>query len=63
MASYVPGNVAIQGFSNVTLEAIELRVISNLLQQQSGNASQEDLKILRNDQAFDLGLPSPVPGN
>jgi hypothetical protein len=42
---------------------VELRVISNLLQLQQGNFSLDELRILRNDQAFELGIPTPVPGN
>ena len=48
------------------LMAIELRVISNLIQSLLGNgtASIDDLRILRNDQAFELGVQPPVvPGN
>jgi hypothetical protein len=39
-------------------------VISNLIQQYNGGgASQEDLRFLRNDQAFELGIVPPVvPG-
>ena len=51
------------GFQTPQLEAVELRVISNLLQQQAPNQSQDDLRVLRNDQAFELGLPPPIPGN
>lgn len=42
---------------------VELRVISNLLQQQQGSLSLDELRVLRNDQAFELGIISPVPGN
>jgi hypothetical protein len=69
MASYVPGNVQIAGFGAVTLEAIELRVISNLLQAQMvanapPQAPIDDLQRLRNDQAFEFGIVPPVvPGN
>jgi hypothetical protein len=64
MTSYTPGNVAAGGFPAVTLEAVELRVISNLLQQQAGNTQQDELKQLRNDQAFELGIiPPVVPSN
>jgi hypothetical protein len=48
------------------LMAIELRVLSNLIQSLLGNGTQaiDDLRILRNDQAFELGLQPPVvPGN
>lgn len=62
MTSYVQGT-GLAGAGN--LDVIELRVISNLLQQQAPNAQQQDeLRILRNDQAFELGFVPPiVPGN
>lgn len=63
MTSYVPGNTSVGGFANDTLSAIELRVISNLLQSQNPNSAQDELRILRNDQAFELGIVPPViPG-
>ena len=64
MTSYVPGT-GLQGtLQPVTLEAVELRVISNLLQGQNPNSAQDELRILRNDQAFELGIVPPVvPGN
>lgn len=62
MASFVPGNVQVQGFAAPTLEAIELRVISNLLQGDMGSA-KESLSNMRNSEAFDLGIVPPVvPG-
>jgi len=64
MASYVSGNPTIQGFGAPTLETIELRVISNLLQREMGQMNQDELRIMRNDQAFELNiLPPVVPGN
>ena len=61
MASYIPGN-PISNLNN--LEIVELRVISNLIQAQSGAMLQDELRILRNDQAFELGfVPPTVPGN
>ena len=66
MTSYVTGfpAAAYSGTTAETLSAIELRVISNLIQQQSGPQQQDELKQLRNDQAFDLGITPPViPGN
>lgn len=64
MTSYVGGSTAVAGFANDTLSAIELRVISGLLQQQAPNQQQDDLRILRNDEAFGLGIVPPViPGN
>ena len=64
MTSYVSGSGSIGGISGQTLDVIELRVISNLIQQYNGGAaSQEDLRFLRNDQAFELGIVPPVvPG-
>lgn len=63
MTSYVQGT-GLAGAGN--LDVIELRVISNLIQQYNGGvASQEDLRFLRNDQAFELGFQPPnniVPG-
>ena len=58
MTVYVPA-----GFSASSLDIIELRVISNLLQQDKANGQQDELARLRNDQAFELGLPQPVIGN
>lgn len=51
------------GYPDVALAAIELRVLSNLMQMQMGTQNQDELRVLRNDQAFELGLPIPVPGN
>jgi hypothetical protein len=62
VTQYVSGT-GLAGAGN--LDVIELRVISNLIQQYNGGqASQEDLRFLRNDQAFELGFPPPavVPG-
>lgn len=64
MTSYVNAGPTLAGFNSTSLGAIELRVISNLLQQQSGNMQQDELRVLRNDQAFELGVVPPVvPGN
>jgi hypothetical protein len=63
MTIYIPAG-ATGGIPNAILDVIELRVISNLLQQQNGNQQQDELRILRNDQAFELGITPPVvPGN
>lgn len=60
MTSYVTGATGLSG----ELDVIELRVISNLLQQQAGSQQQDELRVLRNDQAFELGIVPPVvPGN
>jgi hypothetical protein len=64
MASYVSGTVSLSGVPDGTLTTVELRVISNLLQREMGNMQQDELRILRNDQAFELGVNPPViPGN
>jgi hypothetical protein len=61
MTSYVQGT-GLAGAGN--LDVIELRVISNILQREMASQSQEELKQLRNDQAFELGfVPPVVPGN
>ena len=62
MTQYVSGT-GLAGAGN--LDVIELRVISNLLQREMSSAAQgDDLKQLRNDQAFELGfVPPVVPGN
>ncbi len=62
MTQYVIGN----GLAGAgSLDVIELRVISNLLQREMSSQSQgDDLRVLRNDQAFELGfVPPVVPGN
>jgi hypothetical protein len=64
MTTYIGGFPTLSGTSAETLTAVELRVISNLLQQQAGSSQQDELRILRNDQAFELGITPPViPGN
>jgi hypothetical protein len=56
MTQYVPAAAA-----PGSLDVIELRVISNLLQREMSNQSQgDDLRVLRNDQAFELGFVPPV---
>ena len=48
------------------LAVVELRVLSNLIQSLLGNGTSQidDLRILRNDQAFELNAQPPiVPGN
>lgn len=64
MTSYVAGNVTLQGFAAVTLEAIELRLLNQQIQQYNGGpASMEELRLMRNDIAFELGITPPiVPG-
>lgn len=61
MTSYVQGT-GLAGAGN--LDVIELRVISNILQREMAAQSQDELRVLRNDQAFELGfVPPVVPGN
>lgn len=62
MTSFVPGNIGLQS----SLDVVELRVISSLIQAQSGNVAGyvDQLSTLRNDEAFGLGINPPiVPGN
>lgn len=56
MTSYTPGALGLNG----NLDVVELRVISNLLQRESPAQAQDELRILRNDQAFELGFVPPV---
>lgn len=59
MTSYTPGAVL-----GSTLDVVELRTISNILQRDLPAQSQDELRVLRNDQAFELGfVPPVVPGN
>lgn len=45
------------------LQVVELRVISNLLQAYlAANGGLDGLGVIRNDQAFELSLPTPLPG-
>jgi hypothetical protein len=51
------------GVSTSQLSLIEQRVISNLLQTLLGtNQAIDGLGDLRNDQAFQLQIPTPLPG-
>lgn len=61
MTVYIPGGTT-DGYSNAGLVITELRTISNLLQSQNGSQALDELNVIRNDQAFELGLPQPVPG-
>lgn len=61
MTSFVNGTQSLS-----SLDLVELRVISNLIQAQGlagGNSNADQLSTLRNDQAFELGIPTPVTGN
>lgn len=66
MATGIAGDTTgatINGLPVSEYQLIESRVISVLLQMQNGTFGQEELRVLRNDQAFELGLPTPVLGN
>ena len=64
MTSYVGGFPTAGGLTDELMSLVELRVISNLIQAQSGAQQQDELRVLRNDQAFELGITPPViPGN
>lgn len=58
MAQGLSGSNAIQG--NEML--VELRAMNAQLQAMLGTADSDELDVLRNDAAFALGLPTPVPG-
>lgn len=48
---------------SVTMLLIEMRAMNNLLQSAlSPNAGGDQLGRLRNDQAFELNLSTPLPG-
>ncbi len=73
MAIGIAGDTAaaglIGGLPAESVTVIELRTISNVLQSMLGYLSAptptglDELNVLRNDQAFELGLPQPVPGS
>jgi hypothetical protein len=64
MTTYVSSGNIVSGLNAETLGLVELRTISNVLQRDMPAQSQEELRILRNDQAFELGISPPViPGN
>lgn len=70
MTTYISAGTTIGGYANGTLGSIEDRVQSNILQQILAQLSppnspqQDDLRVLRNDQAYELGfVPAVVPGN
>lgn len=64
MTTYISSAGIVSGVASDTLSTVELRVISNLLQREAAAQSQDDLRVLRNDQAFELGIAPPViPGN
>ena len=62
MSIFISGNQYTSANSESQM-LIELRVLSNLIQEQMGSQLGEDLKQRRNDQAFELGwVPPTVPG-
>jgi hypothetical protein len=70
MSLGISGDMPFMGSSptipSENLMVVELRVLSNLIQSLLGNgtAAVDDLRILRNDQAFELSVQPPViPGN
>lgn len=65
MATGIAGDnsIAPRGYPAADLMTIDLRVLQILIQAQGGTVSLDELRTLRNDQAFELGLPLPVPGN
>lgn len=55
--------VTIGGLPAADLSVIEMRVMSNLLQQYlSAGQSLDELNTMRGDQAFELGIATPLPG-
>ena len=59
MTTYIAGTAQTSNLTNV-----ELRVISQLIQQdQGGKNAAESLALVRNDIAQSLGYPTPVPGD
>lgn len=66
MALGISGDTYVPTINGVPAEdymVIEQRVLSNLIQAQMGTQATDELRVLRNDQAFELGLPVPVVGN
>jgi hypothetical protein len=64
MTTYIQSFPTLAGVPSENLQVVELRTISNLLQREAPNAAQEELRIYRNDQAFELGIvPTTIPGN
>jgi hypothetical protein len=68
MAVGIAGDTAsgltIANYPYQQLQIVELRTISNLLLNLLGQSeAQDELRVLRNDQAFDLGVAQPVVGS
>lgn len=48
---------------SITMALIELRSLTTLMQDQMGNMAQADtIDRLRNDEAVQLQVPTPLPG-
>jgi hypothetical protein len=57
-------NASLDGDPTANLVLIELRAQSNLLLSLLGTTGAGDqIGTLRNDQAFELGIPTPLPGS
>lgn len=63
MTTYVSSFPTLGGVQSENLSVVELRVISNLLQREAANVAQDELSRLRNDQGFELGIVTTIPGN
>jgi len=64
LTTYVQSFPTLAGVPSENLSVVELRAISNILQMQMGNTQQDELKLLRNDVGFELGIvPPTIPGN
>jgi len=57
------GSILVSGVDANVLALLEIRVQNELLTKYLGtNQVQEQLDTLRNDQAFELNVPTPLPG-
>ena len=55
--------ITVNGLPLPDLDTIELRTISQLLQTfLAAGSGQDSLTAVRNDQAFELQIPTPLPG-
>ncbi len=62
LAGDTPSTTA--GEQTAQLILVEARVQSILMQTLLGtNQATDELRVLRNDQGFELGVPLPIPGN
>lgn len=66
MAQGIAGDTnafTIDGLPYQDLQIVELRTISSLLQNLLGsNQALDEINVLRNDNAFVLGIGTPLPG-